>query len=319
MNISCEIIKDLLPLYHDNVCSAESRSLIESHISECDSCSKLLSDISDELECPVNTIDEAKPIKSIQIAWEKDKVKSFIKGAAISVLVFAVLVGAFIGLTQWYIVPVPTSIIEISEVSALPDGSISFNLRLKDNKELRFVEYEPVDGLLYMTPKRAVISMSQPVEIGPVSRDMWVDNNARGDATACYIGTTKDRILIWEEGMELPSASGDVIKRFESNINNIYITNESTAAIALIVIHSANQSHGATVADNSSFPAGEVLGFHLDAEEGCLFTVQAEDESGNLIAQADFTKNVTYNADEQIHLYIRDGDDGTVFISDTEF
>ena len=220
-------------------------------------------------------------------------------------------------MTQLHIVPVPKDLIEISEVSTLPDGSIAFRLSLKDNKELRYVAYEPIDGSLYLTPKRAVISMTQPAGMAPVSRDLWVDENARGGATACYVGTPNDRILIWEEGMELPFASEEVIKRFEANINNIFVTDESSAAIVLIVIHSANQSTGAAAADNSPLPTGEILGFHLDAEDGCVFSVQVEDEAG-IIAQAEFTKDVTYNAGEQIYLYIRDGEDDRVFITDSE-
>lgn len=38
MKISCDIIKDLLPLYHDNVCSTDSRKLIEEHLENCEEC-----------------------------------------------------------------------------------------------------------------------------------------------------------------------------------------------------------------------------------------------------------------------------------------
>ena len=38
MKVSCEIIKDLLPLYHDGVCSNESRQMVEEHLSECEKC-----------------------------------------------------------------------------------------------------------------------------------------------------------------------------------------------------------------------------------------------------------------------------------------
>lgn len=42
MYIGCEIIRDLLPLYADNVCSEESRELIENHCSECRECRERL-------------------------------------------------------------------------------------------------------------------------------------------------------------------------------------------------------------------------------------------------------------------------------------
>ena len=36
--IPCEIIRDLLPLYKDDICSEKSRNAIEEHIKECESC-----------------------------------------------------------------------------------------------------------------------------------------------------------------------------------------------------------------------------------------------------------------------------------------
>ncbi len=42
MKISCKIIEDLLPLYHDDVCSNESRTVVEEHLLECDDCKKNL-------------------------------------------------------------------------------------------------------------------------------------------------------------------------------------------------------------------------------------------------------------------------------------
>lgn len=41
-NLSCEVIKDLLPSYVDGICSKESQKLIEVHISECKDCGDLL-------------------------------------------------------------------------------------------------------------------------------------------------------------------------------------------------------------------------------------------------------------------------------------
>lgn len=38
MNTSCEIILDLIPLYLDDVCSEDSRRMVEKHISECENC-----------------------------------------------------------------------------------------------------------------------------------------------------------------------------------------------------------------------------------------------------------------------------------------
>ena len=35
MSLPCKVVEDLLPLYHDGVCSEESRILVEEHIQTC--------------------------------------------------------------------------------------------------------------------------------------------------------------------------------------------------------------------------------------------------------------------------------------------
>ncbi|MCM1054618.1 MAG: zf-HC2 domain-containing protein [Bacteroides sp.] len=47
MKLSCEIVRDLLPLYSDNVCSEESRAAVEEHLTECIPCREELKSISD--------------------------------------------------------------------------------------------------------------------------------------------------------------------------------------------------------------------------------------------------------------------------------
>ena len=51
MKTECEVIRDLLPLYADEVCSEGSRHLIDEHLQECPDCSAVLEKIrTDELE-----------------------------------------------------------------------------------------------------------------------------------------------------------------------------------------------------------------------------------------------------------------------------
>jgi predicted anti-sigma-YlaC factor YlaD len=42
MKTNCKVIEDLLPLYIDEVCSDESKRLVEEHLKECDECSAKL-------------------------------------------------------------------------------------------------------------------------------------------------------------------------------------------------------------------------------------------------------------------------------------
>ena len=45
MNYPCGIIRDLLPLYHDDVCSTETRNAVEKHCAGCADCRKILNDL----------------------------------------------------------------------------------------------------------------------------------------------------------------------------------------------------------------------------------------------------------------------------------
>ena len=40
MKIKCNVIKDILPLYIENIASEDTRVLIEEHIDECEDCKK---------------------------------------------------------------------------------------------------------------------------------------------------------------------------------------------------------------------------------------------------------------------------------------
>lgn len=47
MKLDCEIIKDLLPLYADNVCSGKSKAAVEEHLKECAACGEELKAMKD--------------------------------------------------------------------------------------------------------------------------------------------------------------------------------------------------------------------------------------------------------------------------------
>ncbi len=47
MKIPCSVIQDLLPLYHDNVCSPESSAVIEEHLKDCENCQEAFHKLED--------------------------------------------------------------------------------------------------------------------------------------------------------------------------------------------------------------------------------------------------------------------------------
>ncbi|WP_055668828.1 DUF3955 domain-containing protein [Desnuesiella massiliensis] len=81
MRLSCEVIRDLLPLYYDKVCSKESSSLIEEHLANCPQCLDELQKLKMNLEKPIISDGGIKVMKNISARWEKDKRVSFTKGS----------------------------------------------------------------------------------------------------------------------------------------------------------------------------------------------------------------------------------------------
>ena len=89
MKISCDIIKDLLPLYYDGVCSADSKAIIEAHLAQCADCRAELAEMGKEL--PVSSKEqnllEAKVVKELSKKWKHSLTKSMMYGALVAFLV----------------------------------------------------------------------------------------------------------------------------------------------------------------------------------------------------------------------------------------
>lgn len=63
--MKCEVIRDLLPLYDEKLCSAESAALIEEHIKTCAACKGLLENLP-KAEPPKADTDELKPFVKVK-------------------------------------------------------------------------------------------------------------------------------------------------------------------------------------------------------------------------------------------------------------
>ena len=83
MNISCDIIKDLLPLYHDSICSEESKNAVEEHLKCCESCRDELRTMDSDLPITgrAENLAEAKAVQDLSKRWKKGMIKSVLEGA----------------------------------------------------------------------------------------------------------------------------------------------------------------------------------------------------------------------------------------------
>lgn len=127
MSKNCDIVKDLLPLYADEVCSEESRKLVAEHIAQCSECRSMLEKMGKSIAVDAdNDIKVMKRIKK-RIRTEKIVVGLVLLTAFITVGVFL----SFIGLNTMC----PMDINEISigeELKAEVDENGDLWLKMKN-------------------------------------------------------------------------------------------------------------------------------------------------------------------------------------------
>lgn len=215
-----EIVMDLLPLYHDGVCSGASRMAVEAHLQNCEICREALA----EMDAPLPAAEEQKnaadgaAVKKISDEWKRTKWKARLKGAAIAAAVCLVLVGAWLAATQLYLFPVPAEKIQLTDVRQLSDGRVLYHFYIDDDLNLRRVKFEyDEEGNKYYVPVRALITEKRWDGVTSADREMILDvaeENAwaKGqgidrEVTRVWYGQGEDAVLLWEEGMDLPAAS----------------------------------------------------------------------------------------------------------------
>lgn len=90
----CSLIKDLLPLYIDDVCSEDSVNIISNHLKNCSECNKEYERLANQPEIKVVNDNSTELIKGVGKMFKKDKKKAIIKTVSIFLVVF-ILLGAF--------------------------------------------------------------------------------------------------------------------------------------------------------------------------------------------------------------------------------
>ena len=214
-----DIVIDLLPLYHDGVCSDASRAAVEEHLKTCEACREALA----EMDAPLPAAEaqknaaEVAAVKKISDEWKKTKWQARLKGAAVAAAVCLVLAGAWLAATQLYLFPVPAEKIQITNVRQLSDGRVLYHFYIDDDRNLRRTEFQyDEDGNMYCIPIRALITEKRWEGNSPANMELfldmeWVDDQTDfmgfGEIDRVWYGRGEDAILLWEEGMDLPAAS----------------------------------------------------------------------------------------------------------------
>ncbi len=101
MKYPCNVIRDLLPLYVDEVCSLESRKMIEEHLKECSECKAYMESMSDDVpkENKIIRVDpesesrKASSLRNIKKKFQRRQIFTAVITALIIVCVSIAVIG----------------------------------------------------------------------------------------------------------------------------------------------------------------------------------------------------------------------------------
>lgn len=95
MKLSCGVIRDLLPLYEDEVCCEESRALVEEHLAECAECRALLEKfkIPEETLLPEKEVPLVEEERSIRRSFRKIRRRWMLSLVAVIMILPLIYVG----------------------------------------------------------------------------------------------------------------------------------------------------------------------------------------------------------------------------------
>lgn len=225
--ISCDVIGDLIPLYHDNICSCDSSELVENHIKECSKCKQEIDSLSLNLDVfKSNTHSENEDInvlKNISSMWKKGNRKSFIKGAITTSSVFATLVIVYIVIFMIPLINVPIESLEVESIGKYKDNllyklsmdsSISCgDINIDKDGNAYFPFKESISSKLSKNTDKTSIYYLTKLSNEEIKEKFAIDYKKENgkEVKAIYLGTPNENILIWKKGIELPSLSEDMI------------------------------------------------------------------------------------------------------------
>ena len=143
MKYPCGLVKDIMPLFVDEVCSEESRAAVKEHLNECEKCREYLLKLqSEEIVVEKNNKKEEELIKADSLKKIKKKLNSRLKRIVISsacavvalISVYHILFTMPVKELSLEDVSVSVEVYPIDELEKIEDGSDAVNtIRADEN------------------------------------------------------------------------------------------------------------------------------------------------------------------------------------------
>lgn len=116
MKVSCDVIKDLIPLYTEDMLSEDSVHLVENHLKHCEDCRKFLADLNQPYPAPED--HNAVPLMKMKTVLRKKKTVT-VALTVVMTLAFSAILFAFLTAPDY--LPYSEDTIRVSEQA---DGSV---------------------------------------------------------------------------------------------------------------------------------------------------------------------------------------------------
>lgn len=239
--IPCEIIRDLLPLYRDDICSEKSRNAIEEHIKECESCRTYLKKM--DCEIPI----EADETGGMDEEWKvfrefSEKIskrlnrRSVMAGGLILLICMMLMVILSSDAVQSYhLSRIAAKDIKTEEVYQLKDGRLY--VHVKSKRRITGLSYPQTGtdtdtntaagkdavGAVREPKNTATYEISMDSSINPFARMMYITSkeaayvipfedgqivteNGTKVSEFDYIGRSGEKKILWQENDEVKQA-----------------------------------------------------------------------------------------------------------------
>lgn len=111
MKVTCNVIKDVLPLYLENMLSDDSCTMVEEHIEQCQECKNYLDEMRTFNEIPVDR--NTSPLLKIKSTLRKKKIQTAIFSMMFSIMLFVITI-AFLTAPEY--IPYSERSVTINEI-----------------------------------------------------------------------------------------------------------------------------------------------------------------------------------------------------------
>ena len=155
--IRCDVIKDLIPLYYDDVASEGSRELVDEHLKDCAGCREIWDKMKDDYKSTGLEADSGEIY-----AFKKIRRKILINTAVIA-LSAVILSFIIVGVIYTWSIPTPYNIenIHVHPANTLKEyGTNQMNIvpiiDLHDNWDHQHISTKQIDDELFISTRNAI-------------------------------------------------------------------------------------------------------------------------------------------------------------------